>query len=100
MLYMAKKEGTQKEHKVMATGENGEAVEKVYLFQHPGVREAVKLRGRAKDGMGGMDEEKYYEEIMKKIIVKPRTNWEYWEEEENAPHLQEVMREASTFLMG
>lgn len=100
MLYMARKEGSQKEHTVSIPGENGEATEKSYLLQHPGVRAAVQLRGRSKDSMGGIDEEKYYDELMKKVIVKPRTTWEYWEEEENAPHFQEVMKEASTFLMG
>lgn len=94
---MAKVEGTQKEVKITVTGEKGEAVEKVYLLQHPGVREAVRLRGRSKDAMGNMDEEKYYDELMKKVIVQPRTNWDYWEENEG---FQEVMKEASTFLVG
>ena len=93
MLYMAGVAGTQK--KFVFTDSNGE--EKEYLFQHPGVRGGVQLRGRSKDAMGNLDEEKYYEEIMKKVIVSPKTNWDYWEENEG---FQEVMKEASTFLVG
>jgi hypothetical protein len=93
---MAKKTGTQKEIKI-TTGEGEETKEITYVLQHPGVRGGVQLRGRAKDAMGGMDEEKYYEELMKKVIVQPKTNWDYWEENEG---FQDVMKEASTFLMG
>lgn len=92
MLRMAKKEGTQKEFPFT----DSEGKETTYLFQHPGVRAGVQLRGRAKDAAGGLDEEKYYEELMKKVIVQPRTTWEYWEENEG---FQEVMKEASTFLI-
>lgn len=93
LLKMAKKEGSQKEF-IFTDGEGNETK---YLFQHPGVRGGVQLRGRAKDAMGNLDEEKYYDELMKKVIVQPRTNWEYWEENEG---FQEVMKEASTFLVG
>lgn len=93
MLKLANKAGSQKEHTIKL--ENGEEV--TYLFQHPGVREGVKIRGRAKDQFGTMDEEKYYEELMKHVIVQPKTNWDYWEENEG---FLEVMKEASSFLVG
>lgn len=95
MLQMAKKSGSQKEY-VHTDGEGEETKEVTYLFQHPGVRAAVQLRGRAKDATGNIDEEKYYEELMKKVIVQPRTTWEYWEDNEG---FKDVMKEASTFLM-
>lgn len=93
MLYMATKAGSQKEF--IVTNEQGE--ETKYLFQHPGVKGGVQLRGRAKDMNGNLDEEKYYGELMSKVIVQPKVNWDYWEENEG---FQEVMKEASTFLMG
>lgn len=93
LLYMAGVAGTQKE--ITITTKQGEEVK--YLLQHPGVRAAVQLRGRSKDQMGNLDEEKYYDEIMKKVIVQPKTTWDYWEENEG---FQEVMKEASTFLVG
>jgi hypothetical protein len=87
MLKMAAKSGSQKTITVE---------EKEYVLQHPGVRAGVQIRGRSKDAMGNLDEEKYYTELMKYVIVKPKTDWEYWEE--NAGFL-EVMKEASTFLI-
>jgi hypothetical protein len=88
MLKMAKKSGQQKTITVEGTD---------YILQHPGVREGVKIRGRAKDQFGNLDEEKLYEEYMKYVIVSPKTNWEHWEENDG---FLEVMKEASTFLMG
>lgn len=93
MLYMATKAGSQKEYTFV--NEAGE--ETKYLFQHPGVKGGVQLRGRSRDAMGNMDEEKYFQELMGKVIVQPKTNWDYWEENEG---FNEVMKEASTFLMG
>jgi hypothetical protein len=93
MLQMAKKSGSQKQY----TYTDSEGKETVYTFQHPGVRGGVQLRGRAKDATGNLDEEKYYEELMKKVVVDPKNNWEYWEDNEG---FQDVMKEASTFLVG
>lgn len=97
MLYMATKSGSQKEITISVTDQEGKPAEVKYLLQHPGVKAGVQLRGRSKDMNGNLDEEKYYGEIMSKVIVQPRVNWEYWEENEG---FQEVMKEASTFLMG
>lgn len=77
--------------------------EKEYILQHPGVRGAMELRGRSKDMTGQLDEAKYFEELMKKVIFLAdgkKTNWEYWELEENFEHQSEVLEKASTFLMG
>jgi hypothetical protein len=89
---MPKQSGKQKEY----VFKSGEGKETTYLFQHPGVRGAVLLRGRARDDLtGNLNKEKYSEELMKKVIVQPRTNRKYWEENEG---FLAVMKEASTFL--
>lgn len=79
---------------------NGNDEEVTYIFKHPGVRAGVQLRERCKDSSGQMDGEKFYEELMKRIIVKPKTNWDYWELPENEGHFNSTMKAASTFLYG
>ena len=64
-----------------------------YTLQHPGMREAVKMRDRCKKD-GDIVEEKYYKEIMDFVIVEPRVSWEYWDEHDG---FQEVMTEAIKF---
>jgi hypothetical protein len=91
ILRMANKSGSQKEFK--HTNEKGEEV--TYTFQYPGLREAVKIRDRSKNQFGGLIEEKYYDELMKHVIVSPKTSWDYWEENEG---FEEVLAEAGTFL--
>lgn len=66
-----------------------------YTFQHPGIREAVKMRDRNKDATGQLSEEKYYTDLMKLVIIEPKVNWDYWNEHDG---FNEVMTEASTFL--
>lgn len=88
---MAQKSGEQKEFKfVDSTGK-----ETTYILQYPGIREAVKIRDRSKNQFGALVEEKYYEELMKHVIVSPKVNWDYWEENEG---FAEVIGEANTFL--
>ncbi|KZE68059.1 hypothetical protein AWM68_17215 [Fictibacillus phosphorivorans] len=70
-----------------------------YTLQHPGVRAGVQLRDRSKDMNGNMVEEKLYSELMKHVIVEPKVNWDTVEEIGNAA-FTELMKEASTFLMG
>lgn len=88
---MAQKSGEQQEYKFVDKDGN----EKVYIFQYPGLREAVQIRDRSKNQFGGLIEEKYYDELMKHVIVSPKTNWEYWEEHEG---FAEVLGAANTFL--
>ena len=97
MLYMSTVAGKQKEIKVTVTNEAGEMEEVTYLLQHPGVRAGVQLRDGAKDINGNVSEEKFFEALMQKVIVQPRTNWDYWEKNEG---MMEVMKQASTFLVG
>lgn len=73
--------------------------EKEYMLQHPGVRAGVQLRDRAKDINGNLVEEKFYDELMKHVIVSPRVSWDTADEMGNAA-FNELMKEASTFLMG
>ncbi len=73
--------------------------EKEYVLQHPGVRAGVQLRDRSKDFNGNIVEEKLYDELMKHVIVSPKVSWETAEEIGHKA-FQELMKEASTFLMG
>lgn len=70
-----------------------------YVLQHPGVRAGVQLRDRAKDINGNLVEEKFYDELMKHVIVSPKVTWDSADEMGNAA-FNELMKEASTFLMG
>ncbi|MBH0171021.1 hypothetical protein [Fictibacillus sp. 18YEL24] len=95
---MAAKAGSQKEFTLFEGNEN----EQKFLFQHPGVRAGVQIRGRSKDATGNLDEEKYYTELMNHVVflktedgVK-KVNWDYWEENDG---FLEVMKEASSFLI-
>lgn len=88
---MAQKNGEQQEFKFIEK----DGKETVYILQYPGLREAVKIRDRSKNQFGGLVEEKYYEELMKHVIVSPKTNWEYWEQHDG---FSEVIGAANTFL--
>lgn len=70
-----------------------------YVLQHPGVRAGVQLRDRAKDINGNLVEEKFYDELMKHVIVSPKVNWDSADEMGNGA-FNELMKEASAFLMG
>jgi hypothetical protein len=84
-----------------------------YLLQHPGARASVQMRGRAKDSKGQMDEEKFYGELMKNVIIGmvdekgtpgPRLTWDHFEEEEvggrgYGEDLDVLMGKAAQFLM-
>lgn len=70
-----------------------------YVLQHPGVRAGVQLRDRSKDFNGNIVEEKLYDELMKHVIVSPKVTWATAEEVGHKA-FQELMKEASTFLMG
>lgn len=65
-----------------------------YTFQRPSMHETVKMRDRCKDRNGELVEEKYYNEIMKYVVVEPKVDWEYWDDHEG---FQEVMAEAIKF---
>lgn len=82
--------------------ENGET--KNYILQHPGARAGMELRDKAAGASGGMEQTKMFEGLMQKVIFLDekgtKTNWEYWEQEENFAHQTEVFTEATRFLVG
>ncbi|EJW20023.1 hypothetical protein M5X00_14695 [Paenibacillus alvei] len=67
-----------------------------YTFQHPGVRESVRLRDRSKNKAGQLVEEKYYNELMTHVIVQPKVSWDYFDEHPEA--FDDVMLAAVEFL--
>lgn len=67
-----------------------------YTFQHPGVRESVRLRDRSKNKSGQLVEEKYYQELMTHVIVQPKVNWDYFDEHPEV--FDDVMLAAVEFL--
>lgn len=75
---------------------------KVYTLQHPGARAGMELRDKAMGTNGAMEQTKFWEGLMAKVIFidGKRTNWDYWEEEENFTHQTEVFQAASKFLVG
>jgi hypothetical protein len=91
---MATKLGTQKIVEV-------EGIE--YTLQHPGHREATRIQDRVQLGEGKVSTEKYYEELMKHVIVSPKTSWDYFDgnekkEIEGVDGFEDVMKEAADFL--
>ena len=99
MLYMATVSGKQEEL-IIDLG-NGET--KKYILQHPGARAGMELRDKAVGANGAMEQTKLWEGLMAKVIFidgGQRTNWDYWEEEENFAHQTEVFKAASQFLVG
>lgn len=71
---------------------------KDYVLQHPGVRKAIEINDFSRTDSGRYISGKLYPELMNHVIVNPKTDWEYWEEEDNFEFLDEVMAEATTFL--
>lgn len=69
-----------------------------YLFQHPGALNYIRMKKRANDNNGKPDEEKMINELMKHVIVEPKTSWEYWDE--HLEDQEEVTRAAINFLRG
>ncbi|MCM3488778.1 hypothetical protein M3689_05585 [Alkalihalophilus marmarensis] len=69
-----------------------------YLFQHPGALEYIRLKKRAAGNDGKPDEEKLLNELMKHVIVQPKTSWEYWDE--HLEDQEDVAKEAISFLRG
>ncbi|MGG3450183.1 hypothetical protein [Domibacillus aminovorans] len=91
---MTTKLGTQKIVEVEGTE---------YTLQHPGHREATRIQDRVQTGEGKFSTEKFYEELMKHVIVSPKVNWEYFDGNEakgieGHDGFDELMKEAAAFL--
>ncbi|MDF2657762.1 MAG: hypothetical protein K0Q94_553 [Paenibacillus sp.] len=69
-----------------------------YTFQFPGVRKAIQISDASKDRFGNLKSEPLYDQLMEHVIVEPRTNWDYWDE--NMEHMEEVFGTAFRFLNG
>lgn len=70
-----------------------------YTLQHPGVHEAIKMISAAKDDRGFSDEEKFFDSLMKKVIVSPKVTWET-ADEIGMGNYMDLMKEAGSFLTG
>lgn len=88
---MMAKNGQQKEYKA----ENGQE----YIFQHPGLRESIRMKDRSKQNQFGVQStEVLYEEIMKNCIFLKeggKVDFEHFEEHGG---FNEVMSEAIKFI--
>ena len=51
-----------------------------YVFQGVPMRHAVQMRDRAKNKYGILNEENYYAELMKNVIVEPKVDWSYFDD--------------------
>lgn len=66
-----------------------------YKFQFPGIRKAQQILDGSKMLNGVISDEAYNHQLMETVIVEPKTNWDYWDE--NAGY-REVMALADNFL--
>lgn len=72
---------------------------KEYTFQHPGVLNWVRKRIELTDyKTKRFDEEKLYYYLHEHIIVEPKVDFDYWDE--NIQDFEEVTKEAQNFLRG
>lgn len=68
-----------------------------YVLQHPGHRAKVRMEDAAQSKDGKFLSENYYGELMRHVIVEPKTSWDYWDQHEG---FDDVMAKAITFLRG
>jgi len=69
--------------------------ETTYTFFFPGLRPAQDIIDYAKMGNGAIAEADYNQGLMDKVIVDPKTNWDYWDDHEG---YAAVMDAADQFL--
>lgn len=69
-----------------------------FTFQHPGMRQLVRITDQSKNKHGVLQAEQYYQQLMTHVIVDPKTGWDFWEEHEEL--MEEVMAAAVNFLDG
>ncbi|MGX7417811.1 hypothetical protein ACWOFR_03295 [Carnobacterium gallinarum] len=66
-----------------------------YTFQFPGIRKAQQILDSSKMLNGVISDEAYNHQLMETVIVEPKTNWDYWDENSG---YREVMALADNFL--
>lgn len=69
-----------------------------FVFQHPGIRQLLRITDQSKNKDGVLMSETYYKQIMEHVIVAPKTDWDFWDEHDDI--LEEVMGAAVSFLGG
>lgn len=67
-----------------------------FTFQFPGVKTALEISDRSRDRNGNLLTVPYYEQIMEHVIVNPRTDWDFWDD--NVDIVEEVFGQAIRFL--
>jgi hypothetical protein len=83
-----------KQEKFELKDEDGNVI-KEYTLQFPGIRKTEELFDEARNAVGILEQKKYNELLMKHVIVEPKTDWDYWDENEG---YRRVMDAADTFL--
>ena len=66
-----------------------------YTFQFPGVRKAQQILDNSKGPANIFVDEAYHTQLMENVIVLPKVDWDYWDENEG---YREVMALADNFL--
>ncbi|WP_088005603.1 hypothetical protein [Indiicoccus explosivorum] len=66
-----------------------------FTLQHPGTRAYTQIQDRIQREGGMMSSEKLSEEIFKHVIVEPKVDFEYFDENDG---YEEVITEAMNFL--
>ncbi|MGG4156881.1 MULTISPECIES: hypothetical protein [Bacteria] len=85
---MGKVKGSQKELLIFG---------QTYIIQHPGLRERMRMCKRCcQDGYSyRVEKKKLNEEIMKHVLIYPKTNADYWKKTDG---FEELMEEIYKFL--
>lgn len=68
-----------------------------YTYQKVSPREWLRLKGRSKNKHGQVNEETFYTEILKHIVVNPKVTLDDFDD---VKHLEEVVAPAVRFQQG
>ncbi|WP_346235732.1 hypothetical protein MKY04_09325 [Lysinibacillus telephonicus] len=77
---------------------------KKFIFQHPGLEEALDMRERAKNDKGVLSDKALYKEILNHAVFVEeegspcKVDFEYFEQFDSLEVFSEVMKKASTFI--
>lgn len=73
----------------------------VYTLQHPGARAKARIIDASTGKTGNFSLEKLNEQMFQHVIVEPKVNWAYFDENENGiQDYDALIEEATNFLMG
>lgn len=88
-------EATKKPMNKFGKQETFEVEGVTYTMQFPGVRAAQKILDESKGFGGRFSDEAYNERLMNDVIVEPKVDWDYWDQNSG---YREVMQKADNFL--